>query len=148
MVEVMMFQDTIDLQIASVGAIARLDILKALRAAGLIFPEAMPTLTEEDENALRVTVEDSEISVSLVDGWGEPFTGEAAEIVKKWETAVSQKISRIDPAAVLAAGWREGAEGSVCYWAVSYTEDEEEKARADAERMSKKAAAFAAELFS
>ena len=68
--EEQMFEDAIDAQVAAAGAIARLNIIEALRAAGLMFSNAMPALTEEGEIALRVTVEDSEIGVSLVDGWG------------------------------------------------------------------------------
>ena len=115
----------------------------------------MPALkewVEEVDGALVVTVEDDGgIEVVLEDGWGETLpNGDAEPIIsqmKDWEEAVSQKIREMSPAALLAAGWLEGAECSQCRWMVSYTIKEKIEARADAARLSKKAAELAAGLF-
>ena len=152
--EEQMFEDAIRTQTMAAGALARLNIIKILRAAALVFPQTMPTLkewVEEVDGALVVTVnDDGGIEVVLEDGWGETLPSEGAETIisqmKNWEAAVSQKIREMSPAALLAAGWLEGSECSSCRWGVSYTIKEKIEARADAERLTKKAAALAAGL--
>ena len=149
------FGTAIQTQTMAAGALARLYVIDTLRAAERDFPETMPALkewAEETDGALCVTVEDDGgIEVVLEDGWGETLPSEGAGPIisqmKDWEAAVSQKIREMSPAALLAAGWLEGAECSQCRWMVSYAIKEKIEARADAERLTKKAAELAAGLF-
>ena len=144
------FQDAIHDQTMLTGAIARLNVIDVIRAAGLVFPKVMPALkewVEEVDGALLVTVDGDEVEVSLEDWWGEDLPlSENAEPLRKWETAVSQKIREMNPAALLAAGWLEGSECSSCRWGVAYSKKERDEARADVERLMKKAAESTSEL--
>lgn len=144
------FEDAITAQTMATGALARLNIVEIIRSAERVFPDDVTLLKEwadANEGGLVVTMEDGEVTAELEDGWGIPLTGGIADGVRDWEEAVSQKIREMDPAAVLAAGWLEGAEGTVCRWPVFYTKKEMEEAGAEAERLTKKAAELAAGLF-
>ena len=144
------FQDASNAQIAAAGAITRLNIIKIIRFAESMFPDDIALLkewAEANDGGLVVTIDNGEINIEIEDDWGIPLTGGCADTVRDWEEAVSQKILEMDPAALLAAGWLEGAEGTVCRWMVSYTKKEVEEASAEASRLLKKAAALADELF-
>ena len=144
------FEDAITAQTMATGALARLNIVEIIRSAERVFPDDVTLLKEwadANEGDLVVTMEDGEVTAELEDGWGIPLTGGIADGVRDWEEAVSQKLREMDPAAVLAAGWLEGAEGTVCHWPVSYTKKEMEEASTEAERLTKKAAELAAGLF-
>lgn len=142
-------REVINAQMAALGATARLGVIETIRSAERMFPRATTLLkewAEECNGALRVSIEDEGLEVALENDWGDEITGGRADMVREWEEWVSCRITQVDEASLLAAGWREGG-GSTCYWGVSYTDEDEAAARADAERLSNEAAALAAGLF-
>ena len=87
------FETTINMLIAAAGAVTRLNIIKTIRSAERVFPQAMPTLKEWASGcggALRVSVEDDGTEVVLEDDCEYPLTGSGcADGVRDWEVAVS-----------------------------------------------------------